>query len=136
MHSIVRIISLFLAVSTVMSCAMISSNDNYQMERRLRERIDAVYQAYTERDFDRMLNLGTTTDYKKKNLRKMVEEIEQVFPILIDYRIQNIEISEDKARVKVSLTMIVEGKELTENSFDYWVFQDKDWYFFDFGKAW
>jgi len=115
---------------------MISSNDNYHMERRLKERIDAVYQAYTERDFDRMLNLGTTTDYKKKNRRKMVEEIEQVFPILIDYRIQDIEISEDKARVEVSLTMIVEGKELTENSFDYWVFQDKDWYFFDFGKAW
>lgn len=133
MEAIRKTIILFAAFSTIFGCAILNASENDKMEKRLRERVDGVYQAYKERNFEKLLNFDVI-DHDKKENRKRIDEMEKGYPILVDYKIKEVEITEDKAKVKVTITLMLNDKKDVSESFDYWVFKDNDWYLLDFGK--
>ncbi len=135
MHVINKTIILFLAFSTIFGCAMLNSSENDKMEKKLRERVAGVYQAYKERNFEKFMDFEKSDYDKKRTKKEIIDDLKKSFPILIDYNIKEIKITGDKAKVKVAVMLVLDDKRnLSEIFFDYWAFKDNDWYLLDFGK--
>lgn len=131
MQVIGKIIILLLAFSASFGFSILNPGENNKMEKRLKERIDSVYQAYKERNFEKFLNYGTG-DYD--NRAKKLDEIKKMYPILVDYKIKEIKITGDEAKVKVTITVQLNDVNNVSDSYDYWIFKNNEWHLKDFGK--
>lgn len=123
-----------LVIGSIIGCSIFISSEKHELEKKLRERIDGVYHAYKERDFKKFLGFCTSDYVKNEDRKKMIIQLEKGYPVLLDYDIKEINITGDKARVKIILKVILHSAEDVSESFDYWVFRDNDWYLYDFGK--
>lgn len=130
MKSLNTIITLFLIFGVILGC------QNDDMENKLRKRIDGVYQAYKERNFEKFLDFRHIEYEKKENRREILNEITEEYPpILVNYKIREIKITKNRARVRVTTTVILDNNEEdVSDEFDYWIFENNEWYLLDFGK--
>jgi hypothetical protein len=106
-----------------------------KMEKKLREKIECVYKAYKERNFEKLLSYSATENNdEKEDMERRIREMNELYPVLVDYEIKEIKIEGDKAKVKVTMTVILDNVKNMSDSYDYWVFQNNDWRLSDFGK--
>jgi len=73
-------------------------------------------------------------DVDRSGNKEKIEGMKKVYPTLINYSIKEIDISENKARVKVLITVILDDKKTESEHYDYWSFKNNEWYLVDFGK--
>jgi lipopolysaccharide export LptBFGC system permease protein LptF len=134
MPLIIKISMIFVVLAAFFNCSILTSKAEDIMEQSLRKKIDGVYKAYKERNFEQLLGYSSNYIDEKEKREKRIAEMEKTFPILIDYKIKDIKITNKKAKVKVVITVILNNtKDIFENV-DYWEFKNNDWLLFDFGK--
>lgn len=131
--SVTKII-LVIMVGIFCGCTIQNVSKNIKIEERLKERIDGVYLAWKERDFDKLLNYGPIDKIKNEDRKERIDEIQKVYPTLVDYHVKGIEVTDHEARVKVLVTVTIDGVKHVVESYDYWVFKENEWYLLDFGK--
>jgi hypothetical protein len=135
MHILNKIITLMIMFCIIIGCNTLNSSEKNKMENKLRERIASVYQAYKERNFDKFLDFRPIEYEKKGNRREILDGMTKDYPpILVDYKIREIKITKDRARVTVTITLLINNKKDVSDSFDYWILKDNEWYLLDFGK--
>jgi uncharacterized protein YchJ len=122
-------ITLLLIFGIILGC------QNDDMENKLRKRIDGVYQAWKEKNFEQLLDFGSPEIDKTESRRERLDEIKKMYPVLVNYKIREIKITKNRARVRVTTTVILDNnKEDVADEFDYWIFENNEWYLLDFGK--
>jgi hypothetical protein len=133
----VSIIILLVAI-TVLLVQSPAAQGNEQTERaeRLRKNIVMVYEAFKDRDFDRFLDFFAEYSDKSKSRLDIIEQLNLVYPDLIEYNILEMTVSADKAKAVVKICATTEGIEVVQDNHDHWVYRNNDWYLVDFGKMW
>ena len=123
------IIILFLVFSIILGC------ENNDMENKLKKRIDGVYQAWKEKNIEQLLDFGSPEIDKTESRKERLDEIKKMYPVLVNYKIREIKITKDRAKVRVTTTVILDNnKEDVSDEYDYWIFKNNEWYLLDFGK--
>ena len=136
----IYIIILLFFVSCYQGCLMFSSS-TIDKETLLKGRVEKAYQYYKERQFENFVYLFDSGFSTATNKRERIDKCEKGLPILVKYKINEIEINGEKAIVKVENTYKFESKETKEIlivediSVDYWIFKDNEWYLHAFGKT-
>ena len=110
-------------------------------EAKLKERVEKVYQYYKERQFEKFINLFDLDFFAFTSKQERIAKFEEGLPILVAYKIKEIKINGEKAKVKVENTVKFEDKKtkeiliVTDTIVDYWIFKDNEWYLYEFGKG-
>lgn len=133
-------IVLILLISLNQGCAM-QTVSHINKEERLKERVEKAYQYYKERQFEKFINLFDREFFAVTSKQERIAKFEEGLPILVAYKIKEIKINGEQAKVKVENTVKFEDKKtkevliVTDTIVDYWVFKDNEWYLYEFGKG-
>lgn len=133
MSIIIRIIITVVLSISILACPIQQSQGDEKMVKALRNRIDGLYTAYKERNYEKFLSYKEI-DTEEMAIGERVAILKQALPILIRYKIKEFLIAGDKAKIVMTETSIIDGKEDTFDSFDYWEFKNGDWQLVDFGR--
>ena len=133
-------IVLILLISLNQGCAM-QTVSHINKEERLKERVEKAYQYYKERQFEKFINLFDREFFAVTSKQERIAKFEEGLPILVAYKIKEIKINGEQAKVKLENTVKFEDKKtkevliVTDTIVDYWVFKDNEWYLYEFGKG-
>lgn len=133
-------IVLILLMSLNQGCAM-QAVSHINKEDRLKERVEKAYQYYKERQFEKFINLFDREFFAVTSKQERIAKFEEGLPILVAYKIKELKINGEQAKVKVENTVKFEDKKtkdiliVTDTIVDYWIFKDNEWYLYEFGKG-
>jgi hypothetical protein len=129
-----RIILVVAGISLIFigyACAGISPKQ--PSEEGLKERVQQFYNNWKKLKFSKCIEFllpGMISDKKE-----YVKKLEGMPYKIIDFKIESIEIDNNKAKVKMSTTKVEGGKKDTDSYFDSWEIKDGRWYLSDFGRS-
>ncbi len=104
-------------------------------EARLIDRANQAYNYLKERKFDNFIKI-LSNDESLETRKEIAIEAYKVFPVIIEYKLNKIEICGEKAKTKMAVDLKIGEKVINQTHFDYWIFQNGDWYINEFGKMW
>lgn len=127
-----KILSIALMICNLWFLCSCSQHRSVQDDINLKQRISEFYSCLQEGAFDRAWGYlakearGTKQDY--------VEQMAKFRIRIVDYKIKSISLRNTCAEVRMAVTAIEDGDGYTENSFDYWLFLNGEWYAKSIGR--
>jgi tRNA(Ser,Leu) C12 N-acetylase TAN1 len=104
-------------------------------EARLNARINQAYHYLKERGYDKFIDF-LETEESLESRKEIIIKANKVFPFILDYKVIEIEITGEKAKVKMDVSFLMRGKEEKQIHFDYWILKGNEWFINEFGKMW
>lgn len=100
-------------------------------ENSLRYRVAKFHEDMKAGDYESNWDMFTSEDVTKRPDKDKFLMQSRTFPKLVTYRIENIEINENKAMIKKYVEFKIEEEIKKKLYYDYWIYQNNEWYIVD-----
>lgn len=120
----------FIMVSFIVGCLGAMSKP-LEKENRLKYRVAKYHEDMKAGDYESNWDMFPTEDIMKRPDKDKFLMQTRTVPKLIDYRIEKIEINENKAMIKKYVEFKIGEEVVKELYYDYWMYQNNEWYIMD-----
>jgi len=122
------LLTIVLVVITLLWGCISTISQFTEKEKRLSYRVTKFHEDMKAGDFESNWDMFSSEDVTKRPNKNIFLMQSRTFPKVVDYRIEKIEINENKAMIKKYIDFKIGNEIEKELYYDCWIYENNEWY--------